>query len=53
MEARLKHPMLPSGAPAWDAASDKIFAARKEHCSALGWGENTMALPAFRAINAL
>ena len=53
MEARLRQLTLPAGAPACSAAAATSFAAAREHCSALGWGEKTMALPAFNAIIAL
>ena len=53
MEAILRQPMDPAGAPAFSAAAAAIFAAANVHCRALGWGEKTMVLPAFRAIMAL
>ena len=51
-------PVYPEGFPeevlaAFSAATATIRAAFRVHCSALGWGENTMALPDFRAIMAL
>ena len=42
-----------AGAPACRAASATSRTASKVHFAALGWGEKTMALPAFRAIIAL
>ena len=52
-EGMLRQLTLPLGAPAFSAASATIFAARMVQCSALGWGEKMMALPAFKAISAL
>ena len=53
MEGMLRQPMIPLGAPAFSAASATSFAARRVQARALGWGENTMPFPAFRAIMAL
>ena len=53
MDGILRQPILPLGAPALSAASDASLAARLVQEMALGWGENTMALPLFRAIMAL
>ena len=53
MDAMLRQPTHPLGAPALSAASATIFAARKVQQRALGWGEKTMALPDFKAISDL
>jgi len=53
MLGMLRQEIAPAGAPAFSAAMAAIFAAFMVHRIALGWGENTMALPAFRAIIAL
>ena len=45
--------MLPGGAPAPSAARRTTFTVSKIQFRALGWGENTMGLPAFRQIMAL
>ena len=49
----LRQATAPFGAPAACAASATIWAALRVQAMALGWGEKTMALPAFRAIIAL
>ena len=53
MEAMVTQPMVPLGAPASSAAFATICAAFPVERTALGWGEKTMALPAFTAIMAL
>ena len=53
MDAKLRQPIQPAGAPAFSAAAARIRAARKVQSTALGWGENTMALPLLMAIMAL
>ena len=50
MVGMLMQPMAPLGQPADSAAWAMSRAARREQALAPGWGENTMALPPFRAI---
>ena len=45
--------MIPSGAPAFTAASSTIFAASIVDFFALGWGEKIIAFLVLRAINDL
>ena len=47
------HPMIPSGAPAFTAASWISFAAITVHFFARGWGEKMMPFFVFRARRAL
>ena len=47
------HPMMPSGAPAFTAASSTTFAAAMVHFFARGWGEMMMAFLVFNAIRHL
>ena len=47
------HPMIPSGAPAFTAASSTTLAAAMVHFFARGWGEMMMAFLVFRAIRHL
>ena len=47
------HPIMPSGAPAFTAASSTILAASMVHFLALGWGLMMMAFLVFRQIRHL
>ena len=47
------HPIIPSGAPAFTAASRTTLAAAMVHFFALGWGEMMIAFLVFKQIRAL
>ena len=52
-EGMVRQPTEPLGAPAASAAFATSSAARRVQEIALGWGENTIGQPAFRAMMAL
>ena len=49
----VRQPTAPAGAPAASAARARSSAAARVHLAAFGWGEQTMAQPAFIAMRAL